>query len=285
MKTLASFRPCLAPTALLLLLAFAGRATGGPPLVTDDPETPGLHGWEVNVSDDVEKTRERLAMDAPFLDINYGRTENDQLRIQFPLARFIDPEEGDPHAGVGDLAMGWKYRFLDEEKFGFAASVYPQMILPTGNRHVDVGDGRTELFLPMEIGKHFCDERLFVYAEGGYYQSFNGAADDAWDYGLAAEWKWTKKLTVMGEVGGRMFPNGGEPDDPFFNLGGAYHCNDTVAIIGSAGRSFRDRSSGAPEFNSFLGFQFTWGAEKKDEEKDDAEKNNEKGSENSKGAE
>jgi len=266
----AKFGARLAASALLL--ALAGPLFAGPPLVTDDPETPGLHGWEVNVSDDVEKTHDHLTVDAPYLDINYGRLENDQLRIQFPLVRFFDPEDGDPHAGVGDVGLGWKCRFLDEDKVGFAASVYPQMILPTGNRHLGLGDGVMELFLPMEIGKHFCDERLFVYAEAGYYQSLDGAADDAWDFGLAAEWKWTKKLTVMGEVGGKMFPYGGAPDDPFFNVGGAYHCNDTAAVIGSAGRSFRGSNSDAPEFTSFLGFQFTWGAAKKEEEKDDAEK-------------
>ena len=32
-------------------------------------------------------------------------------------------------------------------------------------------------------------------------------------------------------------------------------------LVGSAGRSFRSREDGVPDFFALLGFQFTWGAE------------------------
>ena len=71
---------------------------------------------------DVVKTHDLLLVDAPYLDINYGWHENDQLRVQFPLVRFADPITGGPSAGVGDVAFGYKYRFIDEEKCGFGMS-------------------------------------------------------------------------------------------------------------------------------------------------------------------
>ncbi len=280
MTILPILRRSLAAAVVLLAAATALRA--GPPLITDDPETPGEHGWEVNISNDVFKTRDRLLVDAPYVDLNYGTQENNQWRLQFPLVRFSDDIPGEPHGGVGDLAFGYKYRFVDEKEFGFSMSVYPQIVTPTGNRHLDVGDGHTIVILPTEIGKHFFDEKLFVYAESRYNLCTDDPEVSGWYFGVAAEWTpcEDKKLTWLGEIGDFTFPDGGAADDPFFNLGAKYKFSETVALMGSAGRSFRDRSTGAPEFMSFLGFQFTWGAEKKDEEQDDKEekKGSEKGS-------
>src|SRR5579871_6473403 len=83
----------------------AGTVVGGPPLIIDDPETPGVHGWEVNVSNIVERTPDLLSVDGPHLDINYGALENDQWKIELPAVRFADSEVANaaPHAGVGDV--------------------------------------------------------------------------------------------------------------------------------------------------------------------------------------
>jgi hypothetical protein len=32
------------------LLGTAVRAQGGPPYITDDPDTPGAHNWEINTA-------------------------------------------------------------------------------------------------------------------------------------------------------------------------------------------------------------------------------------------
>ncbi len=250
----------------IALLAVASSLHAGPPLITDDPETPGRGGWEVNVSDQVFKTRDLLNVFAPYLDINYGPTDNSQLKLEFAAASFAMPEETDlttdGHAGVGDLLPGYKYRFIDEKEAGFSMSIFPQVSIPTGNAPLGLGLGHPQLFAPFQISKHFCDEKLFVYAESGYTDVCDGGRGNFFYNGIAAQYKVSKKLELMAEVGDFTYPHGGGPDNPFFNVGGAYHCNDTVAVIGSAGRSFRNRASDAPEFQSFIGFQFTWGARK-----------------------
>ncbi len=38
-----------------------------------------------------------------------------------------------------------------------------------------------------------------------------------------------------------------------------------MALLGSAGRSFRDARDGTPELTSYLGLQFTWGGGEKPE--------------------
>ncbi len=56
-----------------------------------------------------------------------------------------------------------------------------------------------------------------------------------------------------------------DPDYGFFNAGWKYELNDRWSFIGSAGRSFRHRRSGAPDLLTFLGFQFTLAGKDEDE--------------------
>ncbi len=228
----------------------------GPPLITDDPETPGRGGWEINFSHNIEKTGDSFLMETPLVDINYGLLENDQWKIEFPLL-FLDPADGRSEWGVGDLLVGWKYRFQEEDQGGWMASIYPQVLAPIGSQRRGLSDGRAEMLLPIELGKHFCEDRLLVYTEVGYNIVFDGSGENQFIYGVAAEWQRTEELELLCEFGGVAFTDGAEADFPFFNIGLKYELTDRVKLIGSAGRSFLRRNSGAPVLITFLGFQLT----------------------------
>ena len=201
----------------------------------------------------------------PLIDINYGLLDNDQWKIEFPVIS-VDPVTADERWGAGDIEVGWKYRFWDEDDRGMTASVYPQLLIPTGDRggvlpsaleQAALGDGFTEVFLPLEIGRHFCDDRLLVYAEVGYNVVLNQAGTDEWFYGVAFAWEQTERLELLCEVGGVAVAGSSGPDHTFFNAGLKFELNDRWSFIGSAGRSFRQRSSGAPDLLTFVGLQFT----------------------------
>lgn len=255
--------------AILIWLAAIGFSLlaapllAGPPLVTNDPDTPGANGYEFDVSNDVTKTRESLTMAAPFLDLNYGANDHNQFTAEFPLVNFVSPEDGEPTAGFGDLMLGYKNRFFEEKDLGVSISTFPQVLIPTGNKATGVGEGLTELLLPLEFGKHFFDKKLYIYGEAQYYLSLSGSRFNSFFSGIVGEYEVTKKFAVMVEFADFDYPQHGLPDDPFFNVGFGYKFSDNVALIGSAGRSFRDRELGVPEFTSYLGFQFT-GTFKKD---------------------
>jgi hypothetical protein len=51
-------------------------AQGGPPLVTDDPHTPGAGKWEINHAVIGQHTPGQWEIAAPDLDINYGWGKN-----------------------------------------------------------------------------------------------------------------------------------------------------------------------------------------------------------------
>jgi hypothetical protein len=235
----------------------SARSAAGPPLATDDPETPGRRGWEINLSNNIERTKSELLMESPLVDINYGLRENDQWKIEFAVI-YLDRDDRGSGWGVGDLLLGWKYRFFEEDDFGLSASIYPQVLAPTGNARWEFGSGHPELLLPIQVGLRFAANKVFLYGEVGYDIVFGEPESNFWKYGVAVEWQVHEKIEVMGEVGGLIFPRDADPDDIFFNLGIRYDLSESVAFIGSAGRSFRHRDIGAPEFASFVGVQITW---------------------------
>ena len=54
--------PGLALAALLMLFPASTQAQGGPPMITDDPDTPGPGYWEVNVSSILATPQPRKAL-------------------------------------------------------------------------------------------------------------------------------------------------------------------------------------------------------------------------------
>ncbi|HMG06747.1 MAG TPA: hypothetical protein VK581_14915, partial [Chthoniobacterales bacterium] len=58
------------------------RAQGGPPMITDDPGTPGNRKWEINLAVTFEHRPNETSFDVPGIDLNYGVGENIQLTLQ-----------------------------------------------------------------------------------------------------------------------------------------------------------------------------------------------------------
>ena len=255
--------------AMLLWGLGVGPLRAGNPLQTNDPGTPGRNGFEVNLFNSIRLTRNEFTQSLPVLNINYGRVDNDQWKISIPVIQ-VDPEPGASHWGVGDIQLGWKYRFLEEEDYGFMASIYPQPLLPTGNHDIGLGNGNWEAFLPVSVAKHFLDERLFVYGEAAYNVVFDDPRQDTAFFGLAAELEITKKTILVAEIADIVTIRSDRPDEPFFNLGFTHHFNDRIALQTAFGRSLGDESRGASFFNSYVGLQITWGGNAdKDKDKGD----------------
>ncbi|OHB82004.1 MAG: hypothetical protein A2W31_05285 [Planctomycetes bacterium RBG_16_64_10] len=241
-------------------------------MFTDDPETPGRGGWEINISHNIERTRDAFFMETPLFDINYGLLDNDQWKIEFPVL-YLDSDEHGSHWGMGDLLLGWKYRFLEEEDHHIMASVYPQLLVPTANERVGLGGGNVEALFPLQIGKHFFQEKVFVYGEIGYNVVLGASDANSWRYGLAAASRATERLELMAEVAGLAFPGGTEPDDTFFNVGFKYDFTKRVSLIAAFGRSFHEVNRGTPDLLTFVGLQMMLGGRRGASEGEDTDAN------------
>jgi hypothetical protein len=258
-----SRRHVKAALAPLVLLGMAWPVFAGPPLITDDPDTPGKGRWEINVAytldlsarDDVgERTWEHAA---PELDLNYGLFDNDQIKLEVPLLVLdLSGDEG-ARAGVGDAVLGYKFRFLDEDEAPLSISVYPQVGLPTGDSGRGLGAGGASLELPVQIGRRFLDDRLFLYADAGYEEQFANGEEDLWFVGFAAEYEVAEGLTLCGELR-HEFGVRDAADDTLFNAGFKWRLGETASLLGAVGRSFDPGPGSGSSLLAYFGVQFSF---------------------------
>src|ERR1019366_112961 len=90
--------------ALFLLATGRAPAQGGPPLVTDDPGTPGRGNWEVNVAATLDRTSLASSWGTPLVDANYGWGERVQLKLEMPFA-VVSGADG-TRGGIGNPLFG-----------------------------------------------------------------------------------------------------------------------------------------------------------------------------------
>jgi len=240
-------------------LVFAGMprpafAQGGPPLLTDDPGTPGNGHTELNIAFTVEKFRSETQYGTPLIDVNTGLGERIQLKCELPW--LIETSPAQPtRSGLGDVLLGFKYRYLDENPSGVDASVYPQASLTT-NAHARrsglVPEGMS-LLLPAEFAKDLGV--LTINVEIGYL--LQEEAQDQWVWGIALGRKIAGEIELLGEVHGESARDFGSAQ-MVWNLGARIPLSTLNSILFSAGRGFRGEARGEPELLGYLGLQFNF---------------------------
>jgi hypothetical protein len=241
----------------LACLVWAGQAQGGPPLLTDDPDTPGPNHWEINVATMSEEIFHAWLLATPLLDMNYGVGEHIQLKYQVQFNELVPaPGGGGARAGMGNSLAGVKWRFLDQTNSSWLEiSIYPQLefVYPGSSGPRGLADSGDNVLLPMEVEHKF--EKLTVYAEGGYIRNeYQPMA--AW-YGLAGEYELSEKFSLMGEFYGG-FDRAFEHNWLSLNLGFRRSLTEHVALIGSAGPGLFGPQERAPAFMSYLALQLTF---------------------------
>src|SRR6185312_3810678 len=96
---------------------------GSPPLVVDDPATPGCNNWEVNilVSDDITKGQDSFEL--PLLDIAYGVGDN--LQIKYEVPNDVTTGTGAKTATLGDSNLGLKFQFFEDDETKTRMGTFP----------------------------------------------------------------------------------------------------------------------------------------------------------------
>jgi hypothetical protein len=234
-----------------VFFASVAPALAGPPLLTDDPGTPGDKHWELNIAYTLDKRHTVSTHEAPIVDLNYGIGENVQLKYEVPWLVVHEKGEG-AKTGLGNSIAGVKWRFLDEKKDGADMSVYPQVEFnnPTSSADRGVVDQGMQLHLPIEISKKLGP--VVVNGEVGY--TVRQHQDDEWLYGISSGYELREGLTVLGEIHGgsnREF----KKHEVVFNVGTQWDLTQRYALLASVGRSFRSATSGDPNLLLYLGLQ------------------------------
>jgi hypothetical protein len=234
-------------------LLCAATALAGPPLITDDPDTPGPNSWEIDFATTSQKSSHSWQLETPLLDMNYGVGEHIELTYEIAWNVLV-PDVGPARGGLGNSLFGVKWRFLDQTNAWLDVSVYPQIIWnnPTSSVRRGLADDGTGVLLPVEAGHHFGP--LDVYSEGGYQWNQREPTDGF--FGIAAEYELTEKFTMMGELHDD-FERAFDDNELIFNLGFRRELNEHISVIGSAGRAIYGPSDTTPDFLSYLALEFT----------------------------
>ena len=239
-------------------------ASAGPPFQTDDPEPVPYQHFEFYTFSIGTAIRGDTQGEAPAWEFNYGLVPNGQIHIVAPMV--VEGAAGSPaQFGYGDTELGFKYRFIDEDKNGSRpmVGVYPFLELPTGDQSRALGAGYMRAYFPLWIQKSFGD--WTTYGGGGYW--INHGADtvdrDYWFFGWLLQRKVTKQLTIGAEVFHQTATLAFGATNPIFvrpttgfNIGAVYDFDEHNHLLVSAGAGLQN----APETNLFswyLGYQIT----------------------------
>jgi hypothetical protein len=243
-----SYRFCIGVVVLLLIVE---PAVAGPPLLTDDPDTPGDKHWEINVAYTLEKRHADSTMETPILDLNYGVGDNIQIKYELPWLISHEPETG-TKSGIGNSNVGVKWRFLDEKKYGVNMSTYPQVKFnsPTSSAAKVLDDEGTRLLIPVEISKKFGPVTL--NGEFGYTVSQH--SDNKWLYGFFSGYEILENLTLLGEIHGEATKEF-KQNEVVFNIGTQWDFTKKYGLLVSAGRGLSHVTNDEPNLLLYLGLQ------------------------------
>jgi len=230
----------------------APAAHAGPPFVTDDPDIPPLHGWEINIPLSLEHETGESVMEAPVLDINYGLAKNVELMLEFAFLH-ASAAGGPTEHGLSDTGIGVKWRFVEEGQQVPQIAVYPQVVIPTGDRRRGLGEGKASYVLPLVAQKSWGAWTVFGNL-GGVLQRTPGSRD-FWFQGVVVVREVGPHLELGVEEYGNSPTDRDEPASLGFNAGGTWTVGKAVGVLFSAGRTFRGKAT----TTAYLGIQLLLG--------------------------
>jgi hypothetical protein len=231
--------------ALWLLALGNACGQGGPPMITDDPGTPGDGKFEINLAIAFEHRPGETSFDAPAIDINYGVGDRIQLTLQGGPVVLKRSDHG-AIGGLGGTEAAVKWRFIDDQRTGLTMSVFPRVIFNISQSAARRGlaDDGTRFQLPIQIMKSFPTFDLDF--ECGALASTVGRAE--WLYGMVIGFDVTKKTELMAELHGTSRTN--FTDDVLAaNVGVRQKLSSHCIFIGSLGYELR-----SPQARAFLGY-------------------------------
>ena len=218
---------------------------GGPPMITDDPGTPGNGKWEDNLAMIFGHRPNETGYEVPAIDLNYGVGEYVQLTLQ-TAPELLKRSGHGLIGGIGGTEAAVKWRFLDEATSGFDMSMFPRIIFNVAQSSVRRGlaeDG-TRFQIPFQAAKVFG--RFHVDAELGPRASTVGRSE--WLCGVVAGLDVTKQTMLMTELHDESRMNFSR-DVLTLNFGLRHAFTENYILIVSMGHELR-----SPEPTALIGY-------------------------------
>jgi len=235
--------------AALVVAGAAVPAWAGPPYLTDDPVPTDTGHWEIYAFTAGEGRKSTIDGDAGF-DLNYGPVEDVQLTATLPLSFSHAPNEG-WRSGTGDVEIGIKYRFFEDESHGLSAAIFPRVILPTTSR--SPGE-RARFLLPLWLGKDLKGGTS-IFGGGGYLINPGAGNRDFWQAAIAATQNLSKKVSIGAEITRQGPDTVGGTAQTRAGAGSIIKLSEHYNLLVSGGPTWADHRTGY-HFYAALGLNF-----------------------------
>ncbi len=132
------------PIYAVLLLRIATPAIAGPPYMTDDTEPTDYRHFEIYTFSNGTLTKDGTSGEAG-IDFNYGGAPNLQLTAVLP-AGYDFATASPTMAGLSNIELAAKYRFLTQDVAGVDVAFFPRVFLPSASSAL--GQQHASLLLP-----------------------------------------------------------------------------------------------------------------------------------------
>jgi hypothetical protein len=237
--------------AALLFSSAHAFAQGGPPLITDDPGTPGNGHWEINIAALWTGSPGNEVVETPYFDVNYGLGDHLQLKLESGLT-IVHQNTIGVDTGWGSAIAGVKWRFLDEETSGVSVSTYPQISFHSffSSQDTVVSTPGTSYILPVEASKSFG--KFALNPEFGYMKETLSPSE--FFYGLVTAYEFQKDREALFEIHGQNRPAAGG-EELILNIGTNYLMSEATSLLIAIGHTVTHYDDDSQHFIGYLGLQ------------------------------
>ena len=215
----------------MLSCGFAPRASAqaGPPMITNDPDTPGPGAWEINLAATGGRVHGDWNVAAPDVDINRGIGDRIQLSVHGSWAHARD--DAGWMSGLGDVELGLRWRFLDQETSGVSMAVQPLWIRgwSASARRKGLAAHDPEYVLPLQAARDFGATSVGIEIA----RHFAMHAPDAWQAGMFAAHPCFGAMTCLAEINATRDDGGSAATT--LNFGARKPLRKNLLLMGSLG--------------------------------------------------
>jgi len=245
---------CGATFALLVTVGLSRLAgQGGPPMITDDPGTPGDKKWEVNIAWSDQRTPGLTQVGLPLLDANYG--VGDRIQINYQSQWEINDDDQGSRAGLGDAQFAVKWRFYDAGEHGWQASMYPRITFLTPGTHSDergLADDSKQFLMPFEVTRDFG---MFSMGFDCGHIFSTRSNEDGWMGGIIVGREIAKGWELDAETHLNA-SNRLDRTECIVNFGSRIDFSEHVTLLLALGRDTSDHLGPRSSLLSYVGLQF-----------------------------
>ena len=235
--------------ALLALSCLAsGVACAGPPLLTNDPDTPGSGAWEINLAATGSHTRGGWNVDAPDMDVNRGVGERIQLSLHLPWTH-ARGDDGAWRSGWGAVELGVRWRFLDQGEHGWKLAVQPQWVSAFSHaaQRRGLAAAHAEWVLPVQASHPVG--RVDIVMEAARHVV--AQEDGTWQAGVFGDVECTPRMHCLAELNTTW--DGGARTA--LNVGAVRSLGPHLNLLVSAGRELTGSAQERANLLFYLGAQ------------------------------